>query len=159
MPYTGASDSKLPPNVQSLPTAKRRQWVAVFNDTLAGCTGDGCDGKAMKTANAAVKELSDDSRVLVCSTNCKAVFGLPADAGTTACPECGQIYYFKDGTLLTKEKCMEMGGGESPMPVIEVEALGGATTFAEADQYLVSARVSGNVMDLRYQFDDIINNI
>ena len=59
MPYSGANDASLPSNVKKLDTAARKQWVATFNSTLKACEkdgGEGCEGKAMKTANGVVKK-------------------------------------------------------------------------------------------------------
>lgn len=51
MPYTGASDSKLPEHVKKLSAKKRKQWVEVFNSVFAR-TSD--EGKAMRQANGVV---------------------------------------------------------------------------------------------------------
>lgn len=66
MPYSGPNDPDLPAHVQRLSEAKRRQWIAVFEEVLAD-TGD--EGRAMAAANAAVKQstavkaLDDKGRV------------------------------------------------------------------------------------------------
>jgi len=59
MPYSGASDPKLPDHVKELSIAKRRQWVSAFNETMADCEGDDCEGKAMRVANGVAKGQRD----------------------------------------------------------------------------------------------------
>lgn len=56
MPYSGPNDAKLPEHVKGMPEARRKQWVEVFNQTMADCEGDGCEGKAMRMANGVVKK-------------------------------------------------------------------------------------------------------
>lgn len=57
MPYSGIDDSSLPDYVQELPTAKRKQWIATFNDALAN-SGD--EGEAFRVASSAVRQKSAD---------------------------------------------------------------------------------------------------
>ena len=74
MPYSGSDDDSLPSNVQSLPAAARRQWVSVFNSTMANCLnpakGGGagsqkdCEATAFKFANGVVKKAAKEGRVL-----------------------------------------------------------------------------------------------
>lgn len=61
MPYSGSSDSSLPDNVKKMPAKKKKQWVAIFNDTYNSCIDDGgktdsCETKAFKAANGTVKQ-------------------------------------------------------------------------------------------------------
>jgi hypothetical protein len=49
-PYSGSSDSKLPPNVKKMPAKKRRQWVHIFNSELEK---HGDEGRAFASANSA----------------------------------------------------------------------------------------------------------
>ncbi len=63
MPFSGASDPKLPSNVADLSLAKRRQWVGMWNGRFADCQSDGgttagCESSAFAVANAAIKELA-----------------------------------------------------------------------------------------------------
>lgn len=53
MPYSGASDAKLPSNVKKLSPKKRRQWVHVWNNTY-NKTRD--ESRAFASANAVVKK-------------------------------------------------------------------------------------------------------
>jgi len=68
MPYTGPGDKSLPDHVKAMPAKQRGQWVTVFNDTMAACKGDGCEGKAMKMANGVAagkgkKEIEEEERL------------------------------------------------------------------------------------------------
>lgn len=54
MPYSGISDRDLPDHVKKLSKAKRKRWVATFNRVYRDSGGN--EGKAMRIANAAVKE-------------------------------------------------------------------------------------------------------
>lgn len=59
MPYTGPGDDSLPDYVQDLSESKRRQWVAVFNDTYDACLAedgdaDDCEASAFIAANGTV---------------------------------------------------------------------------------------------------------
>lgn len=58
-PYSGASDPKLPKNVQSMSPKKKAQWVAVFNSTLKK-TGN--ESQAFAAANGVAKK-EDDEKV------------------------------------------------------------------------------------------------
>lgn len=61
MPYSGASDKSLPSNVKKMPTAKKKAWVATFNNVYKTCISDGgsttsCETKAFKIANGNAKK-------------------------------------------------------------------------------------------------------
>ena len=61
MPYSGPGDKSLPSNVKKMPTKKKKQWVAVWNNTYSSCIKDGgdtktCETKAFKYANGVVKQ-------------------------------------------------------------------------------------------------------
>lgn len=64
--FSGASDSKLPSNVQSLSLEKRRQWVGAWNGRFKQCQDEGgsakeCESSAFAVANSTIKkELSTD---------------------------------------------------------------------------------------------------
>ena len=73
MPYSASTVSKLPANVQSLPAASRRQWVAVWNAAYANCRspkvgGQGsrqvCEATAFRFANGVLKKATKEGRVL-----------------------------------------------------------------------------------------------
>lgn len=60
MPFEGASDPKLPSNVEGLSLKKRQQWVGAWNGRFADCVSDGgstktCESSAFAVANAAIK--------------------------------------------------------------------------------------------------------
>lgn len=64
MPYSGASDSKLPSHVKKMPTDKKKKWVSIWNSTYSSCINDGgskssCEATAFKVANGAVKQGAD----------------------------------------------------------------------------------------------------
>lgn len=61
--FSGASDSKLPSNVEGLSLATRKQWVGAWNGRFRDCRSDGgsmstCESSAFAVANAAIKELN-----------------------------------------------------------------------------------------------------
>lgn len=57
MPYSGASDPKLPKYVQELDTADKKKWVDIFNAVYAE-TGD--EGEAMATASSRVNSKAQE---------------------------------------------------------------------------------------------------
>ncbi|MFH1556817.1 MAG: hypothetical protein ABII76_18500 [Pseudomonadota bacterium] len=62
MPFAGPNDKDLPGWLKRLPTAKRKKWVAVWNDEYQACLDDGgtaskCEAGAFKMANGAIAEL------------------------------------------------------------------------------------------------------
>lgn len=59
MPYKSINDDKLPDHVKEMSPAMREHWVGAFNGIYDDCQaddGDDCEGKAMRGANAAVKQ-------------------------------------------------------------------------------------------------------
>ena len=68
MPYSGADDPNLPPDIKKLDAKKRRQFTAVWNSAYQNCrdskTGGGtggtagCEGVAFRFARSAVKEMT-----------------------------------------------------------------------------------------------------
>lgn len=67
MPYSGASDKRIPSNV---PKDKRAQWAKVWNKTYSDCISDGssaktCETKAFKVANGVVTKTKMLKRVSV----------------------------------------------------------------------------------------------
>ena len=70
MPYSGASDPNLPSNVKKMPSKRRRQWVSIFNRTMASCTGDDCEAKAFRIANGVLKRQSKDMDIVPVQCQC-----------------------------------------------------------------------------------------
>jgi len=64
MPYSGASDPKLPSNVQKMTATKRAQWVHVWNSAYKSCQskdGADCEAAAFRQANGVAKKSLDDT--------------------------------------------------------------------------------------------------
>lgn len=63
MPFSGASDPKLPDRIQKMPAPKRRAFVGAFNSTFEACMSGGgntetCEGRAFASGNAAANSAS-----------------------------------------------------------------------------------------------------
>lgn len=148
MPYANGDDPALPANVKKLDPAGRSKWVKVFNGAFKGCRNPSspggarsvadCEGTAMKFANGAVKEFLGD----IC-TGCGAT--IPDEAGHKAWHE--------------SFKCMDAPA--QPVAVVEEPPppLGGALSFAQADEYTRGQQIDDNVWDQRRRFEQVVRNI
>lgn len=89
MPYSGASDESLPDNVKKMSLGKRKQWVEVFNSSIAA--GDD-EGTAFAKANGVAKKkalIEDwydlDSRQLSMVDAEYSHYGASSEGGCASC--------------------------------------------------------------------------
>lgn len=60
MPYSGPGDDSLPQNVKDMNEGDRKQWIAIFNKTMADCRSDDpkvCEANAFRLANGVMKKM------------------------------------------------------------------------------------------------------
>lgn len=78
MPYSVDRPKELPPQVQQLPAAKRKQWVAVWNSAYAACTSKGgkdCEASAFAQANGVIAKQRSERMGLMDKGNFLERFG------------------------------------------------------------------------------------
>src|SRR3972149_8585138 len=88
MPYSGADDPSLPSNVQKMPAAKRRQWIAIFNNTMSDCEGDDCEGKAFRIANGVLKKRRKDMEEIPVACQCGNLNEIAYGTKESVCSSC-----------------------------------------------------------------------
>lgn len=156
MPYSGAGDPGLPANVKKMPENKRKQWVAIFNSSLARCQqgklppppgGAGgkpptCEGRAFAIANGTVKSVGKEVGL-----------HMEIDDETVALKE--EIAGAEKG-----EECVEVGASigviyDAPPP----PPYGGATSFDGISAYLEARKLEWALGDLWRGFKVILENI
>jgi hypothetical protein len=152
MPFSGPGDDKLPSNVKAMPEPKRRQWVNIFNKTFANCRkasvggGQGsvakCEATAFKFANGAVKEMTMDE--------------LTEEEELTASGGSSVAEMMHKGHEGEREKCEKCGPS---MIEIAPPPLGGATSFADVDQYEEAEKLESHVFSQEWRFRKIVDNI
>ena len=157
MPYTGPGDPSLPENVKSKPKDARSQWVAIFNQVYDQ-TKD--EGKAMTEANGATKALDDAAAgdkagKMISADNASAIMSamkaLMDLLGKAGIDTAGM----KALQLEVATKC----GDDMPAVMVEPAPFGGATSFAQAVQFMAAQKQAGAVEDLTAIFRQLQDNI
>lgn len=68
MPYSGASDPKLPDRIKKMSASKRKKWATVWNSSYSEHKDE---GRAFAAANSAVKEIGSNSILFTSVKNFK----------------------------------------------------------------------------------------
>src|SRR3990167_3883482 len=153
MPYDGPSDSNLPSNVKKMPAAKRRQWVKIFNSTMASCEGDDCEGKAFRIANGVLKKRKDMDEIPV-ACQCGNWVDLVYGTKESVCNKCHR------GMNLTWNDPPPLEEGDKCSPDIAYyHPYGGATSFEEIDAWHEAWEVNHVIQETKSSFDAIYENI
>lgn len=158
MPYSGAGDAKLPDHVKRKPLAKRRQWVAVFNRVHRE-TGD--EGSSMAAANSATKVVGADDDAAAD----KAGRVLSARNQREIQDAMGRLRAVLKRAGVTDdeaEKMVSSVGAKCGMGAeVEVEYMpfGGATTFAELDEFEALNDQRNEINVLAWKFQTLVNNV
>ena len=154
MPYSGVSDPNLPSNVKKMPSKRRRQWVSIFNRTMASCTGDDCEAKAFRIANGVLKRQSKDMDIVPVQCQCGEWNEVDLGEKELICEHChtGMKMVWKDDEL-EDEKCYDQPS------ITYYKPYGGAISFEEVDAYHEASEMTSNVNMAKYMFDSIYENI
>lgn len=168
MPYSGPDDKTLPSNVQELPIALRKQWVAVWNDTYANCknpkigggAGTNCETVAFRMANGVIKKRTKEIGVMFDDDTKEGRMISTANAAKMQTALQQLLDILKAAGVVdseTKEvgekQCIDCG------TAVDYRAYGGATRFAEIDAFMEAQDKAGQIEDQTYQFQELIRNI
>ncbi len=170
MPYSGPDDETLPANVQKLPAALKKQWIAVFNDSFDNCknpkigggAGKDCETVAFRMANGVIKKRAKEIGVMFDSEEDTKEGRMlsAANAGKIKAALETLMGLLKSAGLVdepTKEagekQCIDCG------TVVEYRAYGGATTFEEVDAFMEAQDKSAQIEDQTYIFREVMRNI
>ena len=184
MPYSGPGDSTLPPRIQKLALARRRQWVGAFNGAFGTCKGSKrtCEGRAFRIANASIKELGMKTSFPVQCAGSECEEFLHAEVGQKemTCEHCGTTSTLEwpdsvvvDGGLahaardeaapaaksVHLDQPHESSHDVQAVAVVEFQILGGATSFQEADDFDKAERQNSWVRDQEELFHMLFGNI
>lgn len=138
MRFTGPDDETLPPRIRALAKERRVTFVDAYN-----AAGDDPE-QAMKAAMTAIEDT-------LC--RCGKELEIAKGAEKAECDSCRRNY--KVAWRDVKDDGMDMC---CPVLAEVYKPLGGATSFAEADQFYAAAEIDNNVWQQRYTFEDICRN-
>lgn len=145
MPYSGASDAKLPNHVKKLPVKQRRQWVHVWDSTYKGCQakdGEDCEGTAARAANGVVKEYFGQ----ILGVSDKEVLDRMFDEMLKE-----DMNETEEATKDVSEKHYdEVGYMYIPSNIV---------TFAEAKDYIEARKKQAEISSLNSMFSELCSNV
>lgn len=145
-------------------TAKRRRWVAIWNSTFASCRKTGsvklCETRAFRIANGTVKELDMDALGMLTELQkAYAAEGGQADPEKAALME-GVIADLKAKKAGEQAHVCNKGCGDKCSDLVEKYIpIGGATSFAEFDDFERAQAQEFHVKENSAVFRLIVNNI